>query len=80
MSASIFENKDAFLQNTYFQNHKREYGDFTAFYITVTICTLLFVFIIVLNIVLGCCSNYSHYWQDRHTGKSIIKMDFYFLI
>ncbi|KAF2884640.1 hypothetical protein ILUMI_21527 [Ignelater luminosus] len=69
MSASIFENKDAYLQNTYFQTHKREYGDFTAFYITVTICTLLFTFIIVLNIVLGCCSRYSHYWTDRHTGN-----------
>lgn len=69
MSESIFKNKDAYLQNTYFQHHRREPGDFTPFYITVTICTLLFAFIIILNIVLGCCSRYSTYWSDRHTGN-----------
>lgn len=69
MSADIFQNKEAYLQNTYFQNHKREHGDFTPFYITITICTLLFVFIIVLNVTLGCCSQYSAYWVDRHTGN-----------
>ncbi|KAK5642941.1 hypothetical protein RI129_009108 [Pyrocoelia pectoralis] len=69
MSADIFDNRDAYLQNTYFQHHKREYGDYTAFYITVTVCTILFTFILVLNIVLGCCSRYSTYWNDRHTGN-----------
>ncbi|KAF5278118.1 hypothetical protein FQR65_LT03634 [Abscondita terminalis] len=69
MSADIFRNKDAYLQNTYFQQHKREYGDFTAFYVTITVCTFLLTFIIALNIVLGCCSRYSKYWADRHTGN-----------
>ncbi|KAF5282269.1 hypothetical protein FQA39_LY17655 [Lamprigera yunnana] len=69
MSADIFKNKEAYLQNTYFQHHKREYGDFTAFYVTITICTFIITSIIVLNIVLGCCSRYSTYWADRHTGN-----------
>ena len=69
MSADIFENKDAYLQNTYFQHHKREFGDYTSFYITVTVCALLFTFLIAINIVLGCCSRHSTYWADRHTGN-----------
>jgi hypothetical protein len=64
---SVFDDRDAYKSNPYFQ--KSEYGDFTPFYITVTICTILGVSIFILNIVLGCCSRYSDYWNDRHTGK-----------
>lgn len=66
---SVLESRDDFRQNPYFAN-KTEYGDFTPFYITVTICTILGVSLFVLNIVLGCCSRYSEYWNDRHTGNT----------
>lgn len=46
-----------------------EYGDFTPFYVTVTVCTILGVFLFILNIAFGCCSRYSEYWNERHTGK-----------
>lgn len=43
--------------------------DFTPFYITIAICTVLGFFLFALNIALGCCSKHRQYWQDRHTGN-----------
>lgn len=64
---SVLEERDAYLRSPYFEKH--EYGDFTPFYVTVTILTIIGVALFVLNIALGCCSRYSGYWNDRHTGK-----------
>ncbi|RZB40132.1 hypothetical protein BDFB_001730 [Asbolus verrucosus] len=64
---SVLDERDEYKSNPYFQ--KPEYGDFTPFYITVTICTIIGVSIFILNVVLGCCSRYSNYWNDRHTGN-----------
>jgi len=49
--------------------HEKIFGDFTAFYVTITICTVLGAFLFVLNIALCCCSRYKKYWQDSNTGK-----------
>jgi hypothetical protein len=49
--------------------HEKIFGDFTAFYVTVTICTVLGAFLFLLNIALCCCSRYKKYWQDSNTGK-----------
>ncbi|XP_026326283.1 uncharacterized protein LOC113234982 [Hyposmocoma kahamanoa] len=43
-------------------------GDFTPFYIAIAICTVILGLILILNIVC-CCSRYSDYWLDRHTGN-----------
>ncbi|XP_023937787.1 uncharacterized protein LOC112045726 isoform X2 [Bicyclus anynana] len=43
-------------------------GDFTPFYISIAICSVLFGLLIILNVVC-CCSRYSDYWLDRHTGN-----------
>lgn len=43
-------------------------GNFTPFYIAITICTIIGFALFVINIALGCCSSYSEYWNDRHTG------------
>ncbi|KAI8431099.1 hypothetical protein MSG28_001155 [Choristoneura fumiferana] len=43
-------------------------GDFTPFYITIAICSIILGLIIILNVVC-CCSRYSDYWLDRHTGN-----------
>lgn len=67
---SVLEERDEYLKSPYFEKH--EYGDFTPFYVTVSILTILGVTLFVLNIALGCCSRYSGYWNDRHTGKSHI--------
>ncbi|XP_050315556.1 uncharacterized protein LOC126750094 [Anthonomus grandis grandis] len=44
-------------------------GDFTPFYIAITFCAIIGISLFILNIVLGCCSSYSEYWKDRHTGN-----------
>ncbi|ENN71425.1 hypothetical protein HUJ04_000682 [Dendroctonus ponderosae] len=44
-------------------------GDFSPFYIAITFCTIIAFALFVLNIALGCCSRYSEYWNDRHTGN-----------
>lgn len=61
-----FERK-AYLDSPYFKKH--EYGDFTPFYITIAICTVIGAVLFIINIALGCCSRYSGYWNDRHTGN-----------
>ncbi|CAB3248477.1 unnamed protein product [Arctia plantaginis] len=43
-------------------------GDFTPFYIAIAICTVILGSIILLNVIC-CCSRYSDYWLDRHTGN-----------
>lgn len=71
---SVLEERDDYLKNPYFQ--KREYGDFTPFYITITICTILAAVLFIINIVLGCCSRHSEYWNERHTGRFIKEFNF----
>lgn len=43
-------------------------GDFTPFYITIAICSIILGSLLILNFVC-CCSKYSEYWLDRHTGN-----------
>ncbi|KAJ2954032.1 hypothetical protein O0L34_g2243 [Tuta absoluta] len=43
-------------------------GDFTPFYIAIAICSVILGLILILNVVC-CCSRYSDYWLDRHTGN-----------
>jgi len=58
--------------------HEKIFGDFTAFYVTITICTVLGAFLFLLNIALCCCSRYKKYWQDSNTGKySVAYIRFY---
>jgi hypothetical protein len=49
--------------------HEKIFGDFTAFYVTITICTVVGAFLFLLNIALCCCSRFKEYWQDSNTGK-----------
>ncbi|XP_074027971.1 wurmchen 1 transmembrane protein [Leptinotarsa decemlineata] len=65
--SSVLDEREAYLNNPYFKKH--EYGDFTPFYIIVTVCSVVGFSIFLLNIILGCCSRYSGYWNDRHTGN-----------
>lgn len=64
---STIDERVAYLENPYFKGHL--YGNFNPFYVTIAICTVLGVFIFVLNIICGCCSKHRQYWQDRHTGN-----------
>lgn len=64
---TTIEERTAYLNNPFLT--KPLFGDFSAFYVTIAICTVICIILIALNIVLGCCSPYKQYWQDRHTGK-----------
>lgn len=64
---SVLDNPIDYSNHTLFQ--KREFGDFTAFYVTISICTILGGLLFLLNIVLCCCSKYKHYWKDTNTGN-----------
>ncbi|XP_055700451.1 uncharacterized protein LOC129800098 [Phlebotomus papatasi] len=64
---STIEERTAYLDNPFFTKHL--YGNFSPFYVTIGICTLLGVVLFVLNIIFGCCSRHRDYWQDRHTGN-----------
>ncbi|XP_049785864.1 uncharacterized protein LOC126188314 [Schistocerca cancellata] len=48
---------------------KTEFGDYTAFYIAIGICTVFGAFLFLLNIVFCCCSKYKEYWKDSNTGN-----------
>lgn len=48
---------------------KHEHGDYTPFYVAITICSVIGGFLFILNIVFCWCSPHRHYWQDRHTGE-----------
>lgn len=65
--SSTIEERTAYLQNPFFTKHL--YGNFSPFYITIAICTVIGAFIIALNLVIACCSKHRQYWLDRHTGN-----------
>lgn len=64
---STIEERTAYLDSPYFKKHL--YGDFSPFYATIAVCTVIGVFLIVLNAICTCCSRHRGYWQDRHTGN-----------
>ncbi|XP_065350775.1 uncharacterized protein wrm1 [Cloeon dipterum] len=56
--------------NEYFT--KREYGDFTPFYVTICICLVIFFALLLLNCIFCCCSEHSQYWCDKNTGNQLL--------
>ncbi|XP_012263403.1 uncharacterized protein LOC105690293 [Athalia rosae] len=68
---SILEDREEYLKNPYFTGH--EYGDFTTFYIVITICAVIGIILFVINSVFCWCSPWRDYWCDRHTGNRWIQ-------
>ncbi|XP_036338336.1 uncharacterized protein LOC118748126 [Rhagoletis pomonella] len=64
---STIEERTAYEKNPYFTGHI--YGNFSPFYVTIAICTVVVGSIIFVNIIFGCCSKHRKYWKDRHTGN-----------
>lgn len=64
---STIEERTAYLDNPFFK--KPIYGDYTAFYVTITACTIFGIFLCAINLIFGCCSKHKHYWSDRYTGN-----------
>ncbi|KAK2588478.1 hypothetical protein KPH14_004461 [Odynerus spinipes] len=68
---SIIEEREDYLKYRHFQ--KPEYGDFTPFYITIAVCSVIGGCLFLLNIVFCWCSRHRDYWRDRHTGNRYIQ-------
>lgn len=66
---STVEERLEYLNNPFFNEKDRIYGDYTTFYITIAICTVFLLFVFALNLICGCCSKNKSYWNDRHTGN-----------
>lgn len=64
---SVLDERRAYEKNPYFTGHI--YGNFSPFYVTIAICTVILGSIIILNVIIGCCSKHRKYWKDRHTGN-----------
>ncbi|KAL5291441.1 hypothetical protein ACFFRR_010690 [Megaselia abdita] len=64
---STIDEREYYKNNPYFTGHI--YGNFSPFYATIAVCTVIGVFVLLLNIICTCCSKYKHYWTDRHTGN-----------
>lgn len=45
------------------------HGDYTPFYVTITIFSVFALFLILLNCICFCCSKYQWYWKSKHTGN-----------
>ena len=48
---------------------KPTFSNYSIFYFTISVCAVFFLFLILLNLILSCCSDYSEYWNDKFTGK-----------
>ncbi|VVC96138.1 unnamed protein product [Leptidea sinapis] len=64
---TYFTGNDTYSYKTYKQLISKV-GDFTPFYISIAICSIILGSLLILNIIC-CCSKYSDYWLDRHTGN-----------
>ncbi|KAF6204632.1 hypothetical protein GE061_018792 [Apolygus lucorum] len=65
---SYDNDRNAYLKNPLSRSHL-EKGDFTPFYVTITICTLIGFALILLNVFFCWCSKHKYYWQDPNTGN-----------
>ncbi|ODM93131.1 Virion egress protein UL34 [Orchesella cincta] len=69
---SVLSDFEDWRENPEFVSTGPDYSDYTGFYVGITICTLFGLSIILLNVVLCCCSPYRQYWRDPNTGNRII--------
>lgn len=67
MSVILSDPGNEYMKNPLYKD--REFGDFTAFYVTVSICTIFALILFVINIFFCWCSEHRHYWIDSNTGN-----------
>ncbi|CAL7935562.1 unnamed protein product [Xylocopa violacea] len=68
---SILDEREDYLKNPFFVKH--EYSDFTPFYVTVGICSIILTVLCILNIGFCLCSSHRSYWCSPHTGNRWIQ-------
>lgn len=62
----VLDDPEAYKKNPLYNDHI--YGDFTPFYVTISICTILGLALILLNVFFCYCSSHRYYWKDSDTG------------
>ncbi|XP_075229021.1 wurmchen 1 transmembrane protein [Lycorma delicatula] len=68
MSVNVYsDDRSEYMKNPLYKH--REFGDFTAFYITISLCTIFGLALFILNIFFCWCSKHKDYWQDSNTGN-----------
>ncbi|XP_011300286.1 uncharacterized protein wrm1 [Fopius arisanus] len=66
--SDVLANRDAWKEYEYNREHQI-YSNFTPFYVTVAIFSIIGGILFIFNIICCSCSRYKHYWRDRHTGN-----------
>ncbi len=66
---SILIDNEEWKNNPWYLEHGPEKVTYTAFYVGISICTIVGLTIIILNFVFCCCSPYKDYWRDPDTGN-----------
>lgn len=66
---STLEEREEFRYNPLMYLTPKLYGDYSPFYITITVFTIFGIFLILINAICGCCSNNREYWCGKHTGN-----------
>lgn len=66
---STVEEREEYLYNPLRYLTPKLHGDYTPFYVTITIFTLFGLFLILLNSICGCCSENKWYWCGKYTGN-----------
>lgn len=66
---STVEERLEYLDNPLSYLTPKLHGDYTPFYVTITIFTVFGLFLIIINAICGCCSNNREYWCGKHTGN-----------
>lgn len=65
--SGVLDDTEEFKKNPLYSHH--EHGDFTPFYVTITICTIIGFALIILNAFFCWCSTHRDYWVDSNTGN-----------
>ena len=53
-------------------NQEKLHSDYTAFYAGIGIVTAILALLVILNLILGCCSPWRKYWMNRSTGNRLL--------
>lgn len=66
---SILIDTDEWKNNPWYQIHGKQHSDYTGFYVGISICTIVVLGLIAINVVICCCTPYKQYWRDPNTGN-----------
>lgn len=63
----VLDDKTEFMKNPLYDQH--EPSDYRPFYATLSVCTVLAIVLLVLNLFFCCFSKHRHYWRSSETGN-----------